>query len=200
MLKKSRKLTYSAILIAVLVICAVVFITGKLPSAVTAFKENLQSDRAVKQLLKPFNVMNNTFHFELPDNWHTHEVSFAGGEILYHMNFMSQDSRIHGFVQVWKLTGPLKEFVEGSKEAATGSVDFKNFNIKELMVDSKTGYLIDYSRANSEGVYNRVYEAFIEGYGGKVYRMSFFVPEKEWRSYYKVLFDRIIRTMRIKNL
>jgi hypothetical protein len=192
MLKKSRKFTYSAILIAVLAICTVVLMTGKLPSAVTAFKENLQSDRAVKQLLKPFNVMNNTFHFELPDNWHTHEVSFAGGEILYHMNFMSQDSRI--------LTGPLKEFVEGSKEAATGSVDFKNFNIKELMVDSKTGYLIDYSRANSEGVYNRVYEAFIEGYGGKVYRMSFFVPEKEWRSYYKVLFDRIIRTMRIKNL
>lgn len=198
--QNKKKLAYSAILIAILVICAAAFITGKLPSAVTAFKENIQSEKAVKQLLKPYSVMSNTFQFALPDNWYTHEVSFAGGEILYHLNFMSQDKRIHGFVQAWQLSKPLKEFVEGSKAAATGSVDFKDFIIREIMINNRRGYLLDYSRANSEGEYNRSYEAFVEGYSGKVYRMSFFVPEKEWRSYYKALFDRIIRTMNIKKL
>lgn len=199
MLNNKLKLTYAFSLAAVILLSAALFYTGRLPAAVTAFKENIQAEKASKQLLEPYNVMDNTFHFELPDNWYTHEISFTGGEILYHMNFMSQDKRIHGFVQVWQLSKPLKQFIEGSKKAATGVVDFKYFDIKEIMVNNKKGYLLDYSRANPDGEYNRAYEAFIEGGSGKVYRMSFFVPEKEWRNYYKVLFDRIIRTMNIKN-
>lgn len=183
---------------AIILLSASFFYVGKLPAAVTAFKEGIQSEKAAKQLMEPYNVMNNTFHFELPDTWHTHEVSFTGGEILYHMNFMSQDKRIHGFVQVWKLSKPLKQFIEESKQAATGVVDFKYFDIKEIMVDGKRGFLMDYSRANADGEYNKAYEAFVEGYSDKIYRMSFFVPEKEWRNYYKVLFDRIIRTMHIE--
>jgi hypothetical protein len=198
-LRNRLKLTYTLPFIVILVLCTAFIYTGRLPAALTAFRENIGADKASKQLLEAYNVMDNTFHFELPDSWYTHEESFAGGEILYHLNFISQDKRVYGFVQVWKLSKPLKQFIEESKESAVGVVDFKYFDIKEIMVDSKKGYLIDYSRANSQGEYNRAYEAFIEGYSNKVYRISFFVPEKEWRSYYKVLFDRIIHTMNIKN-
>lgn len=198
MFKSKQKLTYAFSIIAIIVLCSALFYAGKLPAAITAFRDNIQSEKVSKQLLEPYNVLDNTFHFELPETWYTHEVSFVGGEILYHMNFMSQDKRIHGFVQVWKLSKPLKQFVEGSKEAATGVVDFKYFDIREMMADNRKGYLLDYSRGNGQGEYNKAYEAFIEGDSDKVYRMSFFVPEKEWRNYYKVLFDRIIRTMNIK--
>jgi hypothetical protein len=78
-----------------------------------------------------------------------------------------------------------------------GVVDFKYFDIKETMVDNKKGYLLDYCRADLNGEYYQAYEIFIEGYGDKVYRMSFFVPEKECRNYYKTLFDKIIRTIKI---
>ncbi|HYF83973.1 MAG TPA: PsbP-related protein [Clostridia bacterium] len=198
MLRNRLKLTFTLSFIAIIVLCAALIYTGRLPSAFTAFTENIEGEKASKQLFEAYNVMDNTFHFELPDSWHTQEVSFAGGEILYHMNFISQDKRINGFVQVWKLSKPLKQFIEESKESAVGVVDFKHFDIKEIMADNKKGYLIDYSRANPEGEYNRAYEAFIEGYSNKVYRISFFVPEKEWKNYYKVLFDRIIHTMNIK--
>ena len=198
MLIKKLRLTFVVTLITVIMLGGVLFYIGKLPGTVSAFKENLQAEKASKQLLIPYNVLDNTFHFELPDKWYTHEMSFAGGEILYHMNYMSQDKRIHGFVQVWKLSKPLKQFIESSKEAATGVADFKYFNTKEIMVNNQKGYLIEYSRANPEGDYNKAYEAFIEGYSGKVYRMSFFVPEKEWRNYYNVLFDRIIKTINIQ--
>jgi hypothetical protein len=66
------------------------------------------------------------------------------------------------------------------------------------MTDNKRGYILDYSRANQKGEYNRAYEAFIEGFSNRVYRVSFFVPEKEWKDYYKALFDRIIRLVRIR--
>jgi hypothetical protein len=141
--------------------------------------------------------MDNTFHFELPSTWNTNEVVFTGGEILYHMNFISKDKNVNGFVQVWKLSEPLKQFIEKSKTSATGVVDFKYFNIKEFMSEGRKGYLLDYSRPNPQGEYYKAYEAFIEGYSGRAYRLSFFVPEKEWRNYYKLLFDRIIRTVKI---
>lgn len=198
MWKIKLKLTLTLSVIAIIVLCSASIYTGRLQAAVTTFKKSIETEKASKQLFEAYNVMDNTFHFELPDSWSTQEISFAGGEILYHLNFISQDKRLHGFVQVWKLSKPLKQFIEESKESAVGVVDFKYFDIKEIMADNKKGYLIDYSRANSQGDYNRAYEAFIEGYADKVYRISFFAPEKEWRNYYKVLFDRIIRTVNIK--
>jgi hypothetical protein len=197
-LKNKLKLAYALSLIVIIVLCTVSIYTGKLPAVVSAFKENIEAEKASKQLFEAYNVMDNTFHFELPDSWYTHEVSFAGGEIIYHMNFVSQDKRVHGFVQVWQLSKPLKQFIDESKKSAVGVVDFKYFDVKEIMIDNKKGYLVDYSRANSQGEYNKAYEAFVEGYSNKVYRISFYVQEKEWRNYYKVLFDRIIHSMNIK--
>jgi hypothetical protein len=196
-LKSRLKITYVLLFISIIILGAAFMYTGRLPEAYAAFKDRNDVRKASKQLFEAYNVMDNTFHFELPDSWHTNEVSFAGGEILYHMSFASQDGSIHGFVQVWKLSEPLKKFVEKSKKSAVGVVDFKYFDIREIMLDNKKGYLLDYSRANSKGEYTKAYEAFIEGYSNKVYRLSFFVPEKEWRNYYKVLFDRIIHTAKI---
>lgn len=197
-IKDKLKLTYVYLLISILVLGVVSFYVGRLPAAVIAFKENIEEERASKQLLEAYNVMDNTFHFELPDSWKTNELSFTGGEVLYHMNFISQDKRIQGFVQVWKLSKPLKQFIEESKKSAVGVVDFKNFSIKEIMTDNKKGYLLDYSRANQQGEYYKAYEAFVEGPSNKMYRVSFFMPEKDWRNYYKAMFDRIIHTIRIQ--
>lgn len=199
MIKSGLKLTSVFFLISIIILSAAFFYVGKLPAAVEAFKDNIHEERAAKQLFEAYNVMDNSFHFELPDSWHTHEVSFMGGEILYHMNFVSQDKRIHGFIQVWELSVPLKQFIEESKKSAVGVVDFKYFDVKEIMADNKRGYLMEYSRANQQGEYNKAYEVFIGGPSNRAYRISFFVPEKEWRNYYKILFDRIIHSIRIKS-
>jgi hypothetical protein len=143
--------------------------------------------------------MDDTFQFQLPYSWNTQEVSFLGGEILYHMDFLSPDRRIHGFVQVWKLSKTVKEFIDESEKAATGIVDFKDFSVKEIMVDNRKGYLMEYSRSNQEGEYNKAYEVFIGGPEKRMYRISFFVPEKEWRNYFNVLFERIIHSVKIKS-
>ena len=197
-LKSRLKLTYFFSLISIVILSAAFFYVGRLPAAVSAFKENIQEERVSKQLFEAYNVMDNSFHFELPDSWSTQEVSFVGGEVLYHMNFLSQDKRINGFVQVWKLSKPLKQFIEESKKSAVGIVDFKYYDVKETMVDSRKGYLAEYSRANQKGEYNKAYELFIEGPSNRMYRVSFFVPEKEWRNYYKILFDRIINSIKIQ--
>lgn len=184
-------------LFAVMVVSAAFFYSGKLPGAVEAFKEEVQVDRISRQLFEAYNVMNDSLHFELPDSWYAHEVPMLGGEILYHLDFISQDKRIHGFVQVWKLAKPLEQLIAESEKAATGVVDFKDYNVREITVDGRKGYVMDYSRANQEGEYNKAYEVFLKGASNKMYRLSFFVPEKEWRNYYKLLFERIVHTVRI---
>ena len=199
MLINRKKLTYVFSFISIVILSAAFFYVGKLPAAVGAFKENIEVERVSKQLFEAYNVMDNTFHFELPDSWYTNEVSFTGGEVLYHMDFISKDKRIHGLVQVWKLSKPLKQFVEESKKSAVGVVDFKYFDVKEIMTDNRKAYLTEYSRANQKGEYNKAYEVFVEGPSSRMYRISFFVPEKEWRNYYKVIFDRIIYSIRIKS-
>ena len=184
-------------LTVIMVLSAAFFYAGRLPVAVSAFRENIQEERIARQLFEAYNVMDNTFHFELPGSWYTHEVSFTGGEILYHMNFVSQDKRIYGLVQAWKLSKPMKQFIEESQKSVTGVVDFKYFDIKEIVINSRKGYLMEYSRANQAGEYNKAYEIFIEGPSKKMYRLSFFVPEKEWRNYYNILFERIAHSVRI---
>ncbi|MGE5678525.1 MAG: PsbP-related protein [Pseudomonadota bacterium] len=185
--------------IMIIVVSVSFFYVGRLPAAVYAFKEDMQADRAERQLFEAYNVMDDTFHFQLPYSWNTHEVSFLGGEILYHMDFLSPDRRIHGFIQVWKLSKTVKEFIDESEKAATGIVDFKDFSVKEIMVDNRKGYLMEYSRLNQEGEYNKAYEVFIGGPEKRMYRISFFVPEKEWRNYFNVLFERIIHSVKIKS-
>jgi hypothetical protein len=197
MLKNKLKLICAFSLVLIAVLYTALIYAGRLPAAYAAFKENIGRSQVSRQLFESYNVMDNTFHFELPDSWSAYEESFSGEEILYHLNFVSKDKRIHGFVQVWKLSETLKQFIEKSKESAAGIIDFKNFNIKEITADGKKGYLMDYSRANQKGEYIRAYEAFIEGFSNKMYRISFFVPEKEWRDYYKILFNRMIHLIKI---
>ena len=189
MLKNLFKLTGIFCLTIIMVLSAAFFYAGRLPAAVSAFREDIQEEKIARQLFEAYNVMDNTFHFELPDSWYTHEVSFMGGEVLYHMNFISQDKRIYGLVQAWKLSKPMKQYITDSQKAATGVIDFKYFDIKEIRVDNRKGYLMEYSRANQSGEYNKAYEVFIEGPSKKMYRLSFFVPEKEWRNYYNILFE-----------
>jgi len=196
-LKRVLKQTGIFCLFAVMVMSTAFFYSGRLPEAIEAFKEDMQEDRVSRQLFEAYNVMNNSFHFELPDSWYTHEVPMLGGEVLYHLDFVSQDKRIHGFVQVWKLSKPLEQFVSESEKAATGTVDYKHYDIREITTGGRKGYVMDYSRANQDGEYNEAYEVFLKGASDKMYRLSFFVPEKEWRNYYKLLFERIVRTVRI---
>lgn len=151
-----------------------------------------------KQVYKEYNVLGNTFSYKLPNDWTTWIQTFEGGEIIYNMFFKSPDSKVNGFIQVSNINKPLKQYLEESKEAAVGAVDFKYFDIKPIMVGRNTGFLLRYERPNSEGEYYSGYEAFVEGKNGKVYRASFFVKEKDWRQYYLMIFNTIIQSFNIK--
>ncbi|MGB7604180.1 MAG: hypothetical protein WBL93_01760 [Lutisporaceae bacterium] len=162
------------------------------------FKNSIEYQKAERQFLKKYTALQDKFEFMLPSTWSTMEQTFSGGEIIYSLAFMSDDKKTHGIVQVWDIDKPLKQFIDESKESAVGVVDFKYYRVKEIKSNQNKGYLLDYSRRTDQDKYVRAYEAFIEGANNRIYRVSFFVNEENWKSQYIILFNRIIRALTIK--
>ncbi len=162
------------------------------------FKNSIEYQKAERQFLKKYTALQDKFEFTLPSNWSTIEQAFSGGEIIYNLAFMSEDKKIHGFVQVWDIDKPLKQFIDESKKSAVGVVDFKYYRVKEITSNQNKGYLLDYSRRTNQDKYIRAYETFIEGANNRIYRVSFFVNEDDWKPQYLILFNRIIRSFDIK--
>lgn len=165
---------------------------------VETFRNSLEYQQVEKQVLKKYTALEDKFEFMLPSSWTTMEHPFSGGEIIYNLYFMSDDKKVHGFVQVWDLDKPLKQFIDESKNAAVGPVDFKYYRVKEITSNKNKGYLLDYSRRTNNNEYIRAYEAFIEGSKGRIYRVSFFVDEDDWKQQYLILFNRIIKSFEIR--
>ncbi len=147
-----------------------------------------------KQVSKTYIALDGKFSFILPDSWTTWSESFGGDEIVYHLYFKAPNKKINGFIQVWKLNVPLKQFLDESKKSSVGIVSFKYFNIKEIMPNKKRGYLVEYSRMTENGEYIKAYEAFIEGDENLIYRASFFVKENEWKNYHPIIFNKIVKS------
>lgn len=197
-MKLLSPLKKKAVIFIGLIMLAVVLLSGRIPPAIETFKTGYAFDQMEKQMYKTFSVLDNHFQFMLPEAWHTWNETFSGGEIIYHLYFEAPDKKILGFIQVWKIDKPLKKFIEESKNAAVGTIDFKSYQVKEIMSHGKPGYLIEYTRGNDKQEYYKAYEGFIEGNDKKIYRASFFVKESNWKDYYNILFNRIIQSFQIK--
>lgn len=193
---KKSKVFYIA-LAAFLIMMAMNFSDNFMRTA-EVFKANIEIEKVERQGYKNYNVLEGNFKFSLPSAWNAWEQNFSGGEIAYHLNFMSPNKKIHGFIQVWKLDKPLAQFLEESEKAAVGNVDFKFYNKKGIIADRNKGFLIQYERPNDKGNLYRAYEGFIEDGKGNIYRASFYTEGKDWRQYYTIIFNRIIQSFKIK--
>ena len=167
------------------------------PIAAT-FRNSMEYQKAERQTLEKYSALQGKFEFYLPADWTTMEETFSGGEIIYNIFFVSKDKKIHGFVQGWDINKSLKQFIDESKQAAVGVIDFKYYRVKEIMINNNKGYLLDYSRKDNNDKYIKSYETFIEGSNGRIYRASFFVEEQNWKQNYLILFNRITRSFVIK--
>lgn len=131
--------------------------------------------------------------FSFPSAFQVTEQSFAGNEILYHVDFSDKSKEAYGFVQVWNLKTPLKDFLIASKN--TSLSNFKDFRMSELTVNNLDGYLWDYTAVNDSTAVKAL-EAFLQK-DGKMYRISYFVPEKFYNNYHEKTFMNILNSIKV---
>jgi len=131
--------------------------------------------------------------FSFPSAFLVTEQSFLGNEILYHVDFSDKSRETYGFVQVWNLKTPLKEFLISSKNTSLST--FKDFKMSDLKVNDLTGYLWDYTSVNDNNSIKAL-EAFLQK-DGKLYRVSYFVPEKFYDKQQEKTFMNILNSIKV---
>lgn len=132
------------------------------------------------------------FSFSYPSIFELSEKEFEGAEILYHIDFTDKSKDVHGLVQVWSLQDSLGDFLDSSKSLS--KQDFKYFNSKEITVNENKGYLWDYVVAAKADNYKAL-EVFLEK-DDRMYRISYFVPEKKWDKTHEEIFWNIVKSFK----
>jgi hypothetical protein len=134
------------------------------------------------------------FTYKLLADWKTKEQKFEGNEILYHNDFISSDNKILGYVQVWNLGMPLKDFIEQGKKSASELVNFKEYSMEPVKIGGKDGYILQYTREVENGKYIKAFEVFVIDKGNIFHRFAFYMDEKTWKNDFRMTFLNIAAT------
>jgi hypothetical protein len=147
--------------------------------------------------LVQYKGLDNKLSYKLPEEWITKEQKFSGQEILYHNDFKTNDSKIYGFVEVWKLNQDLKNFLEQSKKTSSEQNLYKQYNISPIKINDKDGYLVYYTMITSSDIDYKGYEYFIKD-NDKFFRFSFFMKESNFKENMPTVFRTIVQTLNYK--
>ncbi|MGE5626763.1 MAG: hypothetical protein ACM3X7_01465 [Solirubrobacterales bacterium] len=169
-----------------------------------AFEKNFENKLKLTLLiendikyLKQYDTGKEGINYKLPSEWKTSLENYTGGEILYHNNFQSSDSVIHGFVQVINIKKELRSYLEESKIISEKQNKIYEYNISPVKVKKNSGYLVKYEIEAKQGVVYTCYEYFID-INGKIIRFSFYVRENSYKENMAGVFSVIVNTVEIK--
>lgn len=168
------------------------------------FAQNAASDESVVysffpsytrtgQFLK-YKSLDGNFSFDYPSAFIISEKTFAGSEILYHIDFHDDQNIVHGFVQVWALSEDLGTFLKKSIDSS--QKEYKYFVIELIEINNLKGYSWDYSVVVDSSNYKGM-EIFLAK-DGRMYRMGYFLPEDKWDDKQSRQFWKMAKSMKAR--
>lgn len=149
--------------------------------------------RPVARQFANYKSLQGKFSFDYPSAFVLVPQEFSGTDILYHIDFHSKADSDRGFVQVWNMPGPLDKFLESARE--TSQQTYGYFKSGSIKVNGVPGYYWDYS-VLADGIYYKGSEVFLKK-EGRMYRISYFVPEADWNEQHSELFGNIVKSFKI---
>jgi hypothetical protein len=155
---------------------------------------NSSEDIIYARKFSSYSSIAGNFSFIYPSVFTLNQKQFAGTDILYHIDFTDNAMGSYGFVQVWNMPYDLKVFLENSKAAS--QIDFEYFNFKPLSVNNLEGYLWDYAFIAKNASRLKGSEAFLKK-EDRMYRISFFVPEKKWNKMQSGIFMKMVNSFKV---
>lgn len=151
--------------------------------------------KPVMQNFSSYIFLKGKLTFDYPSIFTLSEKEFQDGDILYHIDFSDNQGIIHGFVQVWKMPYSLKEFLDKSIENSTQV--YESFKYEEKDIGDKRGYLWDYTVfSGNDNTYYKGMEFFFKK-RDFMYRISYFVPKKEWDKTKESIFWRMVESFTV---
>lgn len=147
--------------------------------------------------LTQYEGMQSKLKYKLPSKWSSETQDISGSEILYHSDFKSDDNKIRGFVEVWNLNESLKLFLQNSKIISEKQNLYKNYHMSDIVINSNSGYLIEYTITKEVGDSYKGIEYFLKK-GTQFCRFSFFVNESDFKENMPTIFETIVKTLEYK--
>ena len=142
--------------------------------------------------LKQYSIKNSNLSYKLPEDWEISEEDFGGGEILYHSNFISRDSNVYGFVELWNSKQrDLKTFIESSKASAYKPERVRDYKYKPVKVSGEPGYLLTYNATTPSGKNVKAYEYFVDN-GSTFFRMAFYINNDNFKENMPTIFEALV--------
>lgn len=149
--------------------------------------------RPVARQFSNYKSLEGKFSFDYPSAFILVPQELSGAEILYHIGFHAKSDADHGFVQVWNMPGTLEEFLKNARK--TSQQTYRYFKSGSIKVNGVPGYYWDYSVLTDSGYY-KGNEVFLKK-EGRMYRISYFVPEADWNKNRLELFRNMVRSFKI---
>jgi hypothetical protein len=135
--------------------------------------------------------------FDYPGILILDKKKFPGSDINLHIDFQKKNNpAFHGFIQEWNMQQPLQDFLTKSKLQSTQN--FKTFKSEPVTINGIDGFRWDYVVELQNGESIRAAEVFLKK-DSKMYRISYFVPEKNWNSSEQSIFNDIVNSFKVLN-
>jgi len=155
----------------------------------------IQANNSKYKSFVDFKSVEEGFVFSYPSIFKLDQQSFPGSEILYHIDFQNrEDKKFYGFVQVWNMPQSLESFLEASKEAAMN--EFTDLVTEKITVNGLGGYFWEYTTQSTNEKYKNL-EVFLTK-GSKFYRISYYIPEKNYSKDEYDMFWKIVDSFKVK--
>jgi len=159
----------------------------------TSIETNLAFTKSISKSFSYFNSIKGKFSFNYPSILTLSEKDFDGSDILYHIDLQNKSNSSHGFVQLWNMPYSLKDFLDRSK--STARQNYKDFESKSITVNNIPGYCWDYTVSGNNQINYKALEVFLKK-NNRMYRISYFVPEKLWDKSQADLFWSIVNSLK----
>jgi hypothetical protein len=148
--------------------------------------------------LQKYEALDNKLSYKLPADWIVKEQKFHGNEILYHNNFNTKDSKIHGFIECWNIKKDLKAFLEESKKISNEqNILYTEYKLSPININNRDGYLVNYTILTSYNISYKGYEYFLRS-DNKFFRFAFFVKQDNFKENMPTIFRTIVQTLNYK--
>lgn len=156
-------------------------------------QSSIPFSRPAARQFSNYKSLEGKFSFDYPSAFVLVPEELNGADILYHIDFHSKSGSDHGFVQVWNMPGSMEEFLKNAKNSSQQT--YKYFKSGNIRVNGVPGYYWDYS-VLAGGNYYKGNEVFLKK-DGRMYRISYFVPEADWDQQHLQLFRNMVKSFKI---
>lgn len=148
--------------------------------------------------LTNYKEANGRLKFSLPSDWAFMKDDIAGEEVLYSGSFYSNDSKIKGIVQLWKLNKNIYDFLKDSANISETQNKISDYSINDIKIGNRAFILVRYKIENVEGNTFLAYEYFLPK-GNEFARMSFYINQKDYKEVYGGMFEALVNYVDLIN-